>query len=251
MMKTLIERVKKNKNIYAFLFCFCILPSVNSNAQTVEEIIASYFNATGSEKLLDVQTITTRGTLRQGGFEIPIVTYNKRPNKVKIEGLFQDIKFIESFNGETGWTYNPFRGNTEPVPLSPEYLEILKDRADIDGLLYNFAEKGYEISLLDPVNVGDKLADVLLLTKPDKSTMTYFIDSETSVVIKIVSNIKIDGVASEIENIFSDYRFVDEILFPFSIDVTSGGQLFIEYDYSIIVLDKEIDDSIFEIPETK
>ena len=251
MMKTLIERVKKNKNIYAFLFCFCILPSVNSNAQTVEEIIASYFNATGSEKLLDVQTITTRGTLRQGGFEIPIVTYNKRPNKVKIEGLFQDMKFIESFNGETGWTYNPFRGDKEPVPLSPEYLEILKDRADIDGLLYNYAQKGYEISLLDPVNVGDKLADVLLLTKPDKSTMTYFIDSETSVVIKIVSNIKIDGVASEIENIFSDYRFVDEILFPFSIDVTSGGQLFIEYDYSIIVLDKEIDDSIFEIPETK
>jgi len=63
MIKTLIETVKKNKNIYAFLFCFCILPSVNSNAQTVEEIIASHFKATGSGKLFDVQTITTRGTL--------------------------------------------------------------------------------------------------------------------------------------------------------------------------------------------
>ena len=122
MIKTLIELVKKNKNIYAFLFCFCIFSSVNLNAQSVEEIIARHFKATGSEKLLDVQTITTRGTLKQGGFEIPIVTFNKRPNKVKIEGLFQDIKFIESFNGETGWTYNPFRGNTEPVPLSAEYL---------------------------------------------------------------------------------------------------------------------------------
>ncbi|RKY92142.1 MAG: hypothetical protein DRQ01_06695 [Ignavibacteriae bacterium] len=172
MIKTLIELVKKNKNIYAFLFCFCILSSVNLNAQTVEEIIASHFKATGSEKLLDVQTITTRGTLKQGGFEIPIVTFNKRPNKVKIEGLFQDVKFIESFNGETGWTYNPFRGNTEPVPLSAEYLEILKDRADIDGLLYNFTEKGYTISLLDPVIVGDMLTDVLLLTKPDESSIT-------------------------------------------------------------------------------
>jgi len=161
------------------------------------------------------------------------------------------MKFIESFNGETGWTYNPFRGDTEPVPLSPEYLEILKDRADIDGLLYNYAEKGYELSLLDPVNVGDMLADLLLLTKPDKSTVTYFIDSETDVVIKTVSKINIDGTESEFETIFSDYRFVDEILFPFSIDVMSIEQLLIEYDYSIIVLNKEIDDSIFEMPGTE
>jgi len=249
-MKTFMKSVKKNKNIYALLFCFCILTSANSNAQTVEEIIANHFKATGSEKLLNVQTIITRGTLRQAGSEIPIVTYNKRPNKVKIEGLFQDVKFVESFDGENGWTYNPFSGNTKPVPLEQEYLEALKDRADIDGLLYNYAEKGYEINLLDPVNVGDMTLSVLLLTKPDKSTATYFIDSETFLVIKIVSNIKIDGVASEIENIFSDYRYVDEILFPFSIDVTSGGQLLLEYEYSTIVLDKEIDDSIFVMPES-
>lgn len=251
MIKTLIETVKKNKNFYAFLFCFCILPLINSNAQTVGEILASHFKATGSEKLLDVQTITTRGTLKQGGFEIPIVTFNKRPNKVKIEGLFQDVKFIESFNGKTGWTYNPFRGNTEPVPLSAEYLEILKDRADIDGLLYNYTEKGYALSLLDPVNVGNTLTHVLLLTKPDKSIITYFIDSETNVVIKTISKMNIDGVESEFETFFSDYRFVDEILFPFSIDVMSVGQLLIEYDYSIIVLDKEIDDLIFEMPGTE
>ncbi len=238
------------KNIYTFIFCFCILPLVNSNAQTVEEILANHFKATGSEKLLNVNTITTRGTLKQGGFEIPIVTFNKRPNKVKIEGLFQDIKFIESFNGETGWTYNPFRGNTEPVPLGPEYLEILKDRADIDGLLYNYAEKGYELTLLDPVNFENMLAYVLLLTKPDKSTMTYFINSETYVVIKTISKINVDGVESEFETIFSDYRSVDEILFPFSIDVNSDGQLIIEYDYTIIMLNREIDDSIFEIPGT-
>jgi len=91
-----------------------------------------------------VQTIITRGTLTQVGSEIPIVTYNKRPNKVKIEGLFQDVKFIESFDGKNGWTYNPFGGNTKPVLLEPEYLETLKDRADIDGLLYNYKEKGYE-----------------------------------------------------------------------------------------------------------
>jgi len=250
MMKSFIKSVKKYKNIYAILFCLCILPSANSIAQTVDDIIANHFKATGSEKLLDVQTIITRGTLTQVGSEIPIVTYNKRPNKVKIEGLFQDVKFVESFDGENGWTYNPFGGITKPVPLEPEYLETLKDRADIDGLLYNYKEKGYEISLLDPVNVGKVLLNVLLLTKPDKSTATYFIDSETSVVIKIVSNIKIDGVASEIENIFSDYRYVDEILFPFSIDVMSAGKLLLEYDYITIVLNKEIDDSIFEMPDT-
>jgi len=31
----------------------------------------------------------------------------------------------------------------------------------------------------------------------------------------------------------------------------SLGQLLIEYDYSIIVLDKEVDDSIFEMPGTE
>lgn len=248
MIKTLFVTVKMNKTLYMLLILFCILPLGNSNAQSIEELIANHFNVTGSEKLLDVQTIITRGTLTQDGIGIPIVTYNKRPNKVKIEGLLQDVKFIESFDGENGWTYNPFRGNTKPVPLEPEYLETLKDRADIDGLLYNYKEKGFEISLLEPANIGNRIINVLLLTKPDKSAMTYFIDSETSVVIKIVSNINIDGVVSKIENIFSDYNYVDEILFPFSIDVWSGDKLLLEYDYSTIVLDKEIDDSIFEMP---
>ncbi len=217
-------------------------------AQTVEEIITNHFKVTGSEKLLDVQTIITRGTLKQGGFEIPIVTYNKRPNKVKIEGLFQDLKFIESFDGESGWSYNPFLGNPKPVPLKKDYIELLKDRADIDGLLFNYAEKGYEVTLLDPVSTGNRIVDVLLLTKQDNSTHTYYLDSENGIVIKIDSKIIIDGVESEFENIFSDYRIVDDILFPFSVDVKSGGQLLVEYDYSTIVLNKEIDDSIFKMP---
>ena len=249
-MKTFVKLITMYKKIYLFLFCFGTITPVNSNAQTVEEIITNHFKATGSEKLLDVQTIITRGMLTQAGSEIPIVTYNKRPNKVKIEGLFQDVKFVEAFDGENGWTYNIFRGITKPVPLEQEYLEVLKDRADIDGLLYNYADKGYEIILLDPVNEGEIIFNVLLLTKPDKSTATYFIDSKTSVVIKIVSNIIINGVASEVENIFSDYRYVDEILFPFSIDVKSGGQLILEYNYSTVVLNKEIDDSIFEMPDS-
>jgi len=45
MIKTLLKTVKKNKNIYAFLFCF----SVNSNAQTVEEIDDSIFEMPGTE----------------------------------------------------------------------------------------------------------------------------------------------------------------------------------------------------------
>lgn len=220
------------------------------NAQSVEKILETHFKIMGQEKLLGVQNIITKGILRQSGVEIEIITYNKRPHKYRLEGRYANFVFTEVYTGESGWIYNQMLGDKEPKVISEKDIETLKERADIDGLLYNYKEKGYTIELLEPESVGNTLTDVLHLTKQNGTSTDYYIDSETGIIVKEASKSLIGGKEMEYEILYGNYRYVDQILFPFSVDVYTGGELTMEYDFVSIELDKEIEDYRFETPQS-
>ncbi len=59
---------------------------------------------------------------------------------------------------------------------------------------------------------------VLKLTRPNGDVITSYIDSEEYVLLKSKSRMKVQGVDTEAETIFSNYKYVDEMLSPFSIE---------------------------------
>lgn len=238
-------------NLSKILFLLVVTCTVNQlNAQSVDAVLEHHFKTIGQEYLLDVQTITTKGTLRQGGVELQVITYNKRPNKFRIEAKLQDLIYVEVFDGQSGWLYNPVVDEGKLQKISEEDLETLKDRADIDGLLFNYKEKGFSIELLNPVYVGKILTDVIKLTKPNGSVILYFIDSETGVIIRSRTKLKINGAEKNYETIYSNYKRVNNILFPFSVDVFSSGELIMEYDFTSVELNVELEDYRFETPQS-
>jgi outer membrane lipoprotein-sorting protein len=238
------------KFIYLFLILFLLVLSQKIFPQSLDAILENHFKVIGQEHLLDVETIVTKGRLRQGGVEIPINTYNKRPDKFRLEGKLQDLVYVEVFDGEYGWLYNPVQNEGQLQALSNDDLETLRDRADIDGLLFSYSEKGYNIELLNPVYVGKILTDVIRLTKQNGSSIIYFIDSETDIIIRTKTRMNVSGTPREYETVYSDYRFVSNILFPFAMDIFSTGELIMEYDFTLIELNVEIDDKLFITPQS-
>ena len=220
-----------------------------SFAQTVDEILAKYFEAQGQEKLLATNTFTTKGKIIQGQFEIPFTSYHKRPMKFKSEAEFQGMKIISAFDGETGWSINPMTGSNDPQPMTAEQLDRMKIQADYDGMFYNYKDKGYTVEYLGKEPVDDIETYKLKLTRPNGDIITAYIDAENYVILKTDSKMKIQDVDREAETVFSNYKYVDGILIPFSVETKMDGKTVMQMVLEDVKYNVDLDDSIFEMPE--
>jgi len=231
------------------LFFLSLIFIGSSFSQTVDEILAKYYEAQGQEKLLATNTFTSKGKIMQGQFEIPLTSYQKRPMKFRSEAEFQGMKIISAFDGENGWSINPMMGTNDPQPMTAEQLDRMKIQADYDGMFYNYKDKGYTVEFMGKEPVDDIETYVLKLTRPNGDIITSYIDAENYVILKTKSKMKIQGVDTEAETIFSNYKYVDDILVPFSIETKMNGKTVMQMTFDEFKYNVDLDDSIFEMPE--
>jgi hypothetical protein len=218
-------------------------------AQTVDEILAEHYNAIGQEKLLATNTLLMKGKIVQQSFEIPFTSFQKRPMNFRSEAEFQGMKISSGFDGTMGWSVNPMTGSTDPQPMTEEQIDRMKIQADYDGLFYNYKEKGYTVEFIGKENVDDIETYVLKLTRPNGDVITSYIDAENYALLKSKSKMKIQGVDTETEVIFSNYKYVNEILNPFSIETKMNGQTAMQMIFDEIIYETDMPDSMFAMPE--
>jgi outer membrane lipoprotein-sorting protein len=218
-------------------------------AQTVDEILDEHFTVIGQEKLLQTNTFTTSGKIMQGQFEIPFTSYHKRPMYFRSEASFQGMEIITAFDGESGWAVNPFAGSTDPIPMTAEQIDRMTLQADYDGMLYNYAEKEYKVEFTGAETVDDIETYVLKLTRPNGDIINTYIDAENYVILKTSSKMKIQDVEVETESFYSNYKYVDNILSPFSLETKREGQTIMQMTFEEIKYGIEFSDSLFVMPE--
>ena len=218
--------------------------------EAVDDILNLYFQTLGQESLLKTTTYVTKGKLIQGNAKVPFVSYNKRPLKYRLEAEVQGMKIITAFDGESGWTINPITGTSDPQQMTAEESERAKLQADYDGMFYNYASKGYKVEFIDKDYVGFVEVYVLKLTTPDDDEITVYIDTENNVMLKSSSYVTIEDTVAEMEMFFSQHRFVDDILFPYSVETKVNGKTEMKMIVEHIDFDVDVPDSLFVMPET-
>src|SRR5215469_7051869 len=99
--------------------------AASASAQTADEIVAKYIKAVGGmDKIQAVKTLRRTGKIvAGGGFEIPTVQENKRPNMFRQEISLQGLTGVTAFDGKTGWKIQPFQGKKDPEPLGEEEMK--------------------------------------------------------------------------------------------------------------------------------
>lgn len=230
-------------------FLMTIIFSSLSFSQTVDEILAEHLAAVGQEKLLATNTISTTGKIIQESFEIPFTTYNKRPMSYRLDAEFQGMKISSGFDGTNGWNIHPMMGSTDPQPMTEEQADRTKIQADYDGLFYNYKEKGYTVEFIGKETVDDIETYVLKLTRPNGDVITSYIDAENFVLLKMKSKMKVQGVETEAENIFSNYKYVNDILTAHSMETKMNGKTIMQMIIETITYDIDIPDSMFTMPQ--
>jgi len=200
-----------------------LMPFATLQAQTLEEVLKSHYEATGADLMAKKNSVTTTGSLNQGGLDIPFTQISMRPLYFRVEGTFQGLTFIQTYNGTEGWTLNPFGMSTAPEPMAEDVLKQMKSSADMDGKLYDWQAKGNKVELLGSEDVEGTPCFKIKVVTTDSTEYTEYLDKETYMMIKSASKTMMMGVEVLSETYMSNYMLVDGIAFPGRIENRYNG----------------------------
>lgn len=217
-------------------------------SQTLDEVLKNHFNAIGQEKVLNVKDMAITGKMVQMGIEIPFSQFLARPGMIRVEGTFQGLTFIQTFNREEGWSLNPFAGQSEPQPFGEDELKSMKYQSDMDGMLWNWKEKGYEVILDGTETVEGTECFKVRLTTPDGDVFTSFIDTEDYLLLRQNSKVKVQGNEAESDSYFSNYLKEGGMVFPGKTETRMNGQTVMTIVVEKVSIDTGLDPAIFEKP---
>lgn len=237
--------MKKSTAFFTVLF---LVLGTTLPAQSVDEILKEHFSAIGQDNLLKMNTQRLSGKMIQSGLEIPFIQMGKRPAKVRVEGTFQDLTFIQTFNGKEGWSINPFAGVTDPQQMTEDDLKSMHYQADMDGMLWNWKEKGYTVTFDGKEDMEGTSCFKLKLDTKEGDAFTFYIDSDSYIILRTNTKMKIMGNEMETDTYYSNYSMVEGIAVPGKIDTKMKGQLMGTLVIDKVEMNIELDDALFEKP---
>jgi outer membrane lipoprotein-sorting protein len=222
-----------------------------AHAQSVDDILAKHYEACGGlTKMKAVNSMRVTGTITLGpGMESPFTMERKRPGMRRMEFTFQGMTGIQAFDGTKTWSVMPFMGKKDPEVGTDEDNKNAQDDADFDGALVDYKTKGNTIELTGKEQVEGADAFKLKVTKKNGNIEYDYLDAETYLLVKTEGKVKRRGTELDGETTFSDYKDVDGLMQPFSME--SGAKEMPQKQkltFTKIELNVPLDDTRFAVP---
>jgi outer membrane lipoprotein-sorting protein len=227
------------------------LTSAAAWAQTADEIIEKHLQAMGGkDKLKAVQSERLTGKMVMGqGMEAPFTMEMARPNKMRVEFTIQGMTGVQAFDGKTGWSVMPFMGKTEPEAMPEEERKVMEEQADIDGLLMDYKEKGRQVEYAGKEDLEGTPVHKLKVTQKNGDIAYIYIDAEQFLQLKQTGKRKIRGQEVESEITFGDFKTVDGLVIPHSMEQKmAGAPAGMVMTVSKVEINPSLDETRFAMP---
>lgn len=229
-----------------FLAALMLFALVSTQAQSLDNVLDSYYKANGLDKVGDVKTFDIKAKMSVMGMDMPMEIKVKKPNKFRVDVEMMGQKTTSAFDGEKGWMKNPMMG-AGVHDLDGAQLNQAMDQTDMEGPLYNYAAKGSSVELLGKESVDGAEAFKLKLTDKNGTVQTYYISANDYMVTKVESKVEAMGQSMDIVTRMLGYKEVNGIKIANNIEVEMpmGKQSVIMEE---IKVDEPLDDALFERP---
>jgi outer membrane lipoprotein-sorting protein len=207
------------KKIFLLIAVAALVHPLPLSAQTAEEVVAKSIEARGGlRKIKSVQTLRFTGHLTIAGMEGTLLVEMKRPGKMREEAVLDGKTMIRASDGHSGWVINQFLGKNDPEPLSEDERKTMAQQADFDRPIVDYQAKGYKIELVGHEKLEDKDTYKLEITLKDGQVRYDYIGAASFLELKWEGRITRNGEEFLAESTYRDYRSVNGLMFPFTIE---------------------------------
>ncbi|HRI20800.1 MAG TPA: hypothetical protein PLA68_07590 [Panacibacter sp.] len=235
-----------------FKICLLLLVTLISaasvHAQTVDDIINKHLDAIGGkDKLGQINSVYIEATTQIMGNSSPVKSTILNGKGYKNETEFNGQKLVRCYTDKSGWAINPFAGGDAPQALADDEYKSVKDDIFIGGALFNYAaNKAGKAEFLGTENGTFKIK----ITSADNVEATYYIDTATFFLVKMVRQGAMQGQQVEVAATFSDFKKTDGgMIMPYTTNIDFGGNFSLSTAIDKVETNKTIDPAIFEMPK--
>lgn len=221
-------------------------------AQTADELIEKNLQASGGrQKIEAVKSFRMTGKMvAPQGMELPMVIEYKQPDKIRTEATIQGMTMIQALNGSEGWMVAPFMGKKDPEKMSADDVKQAQEQMDSFDLLTKYKEKGHTIEYAGKEDIEGTPAYKLKVTKKNGDVSHIYLDAESYLQVKSSGKTKVQGGQEvETDTALGDYKAVDGVLYPHSIETQLKGiPGKMVMTFSKIEINPVLEDSRFAMP---
>lgn len=232
----------------SLILCVCVLPSILF-AQNADEIINKYCDARGGkEKLTNVKSIYMEGMREMMGNEVDVRVTKEQGKLFRTEFDMAGATGFMLLTDKEGWNFFPMRSQT-PNQMPTEAVASMQSELDIAGPLVDYTSKGYQAAFVGTDTLEGELCFKIKLTANTGKEINYWIDAKKYLMVQSSSKgvgmmfgggrrsgsggesegqsseprgpIREKREATEIFTVYSNYKSVDGILFPHTIEIKS------------------------------
>jgi hypothetical protein len=159
-------------------------------------------------------------------------------------------KIITAINGETGWMMRPamMGGTGEPEQMPGDQVKLAASQKNIGSTLINALKDGAKIDLVSKEKLDGADVYLLKVSKASGEESQVYVSASTYFIVKVTGKLKANGQEVDTEVNFSNYKAVDGLYFPYTMETASpmGGMMTV--DTVSIELNPNIDVNIFAKP---
>ncbi|MFO7448426.1 MAG: pitrilysin family protein [Ignavibacteriaceae bacterium] len=207
-----------------------------------ETVIQNYIKAIGGEENLEkVQDRTTVMSGKVQNFDISMTIYQKDPALLKQVVNAMGMQQVTIYDGDKG----VMNVGDKKIDITGSELERLELEATLK-LILDLKEHDINIQLKGMQLVEDKKAYIVEMILPDSTKWIQYYDPDTGLKVKDVKPLVTEQGTFTQETIYSDYREVEGVKYPFAIKQSLGPQK-LDFTVSSIKVNTGLNDNLFKI----
>ncbi|MEY3646709.1 MAG: hypothetical protein RL127_1417 [Bacteroidota bacterium] len=228
-----------------------IFSSAVAFGQSTEEVLAKHQAAMGSpEKWAAVKSAIVKNKFSVQGMDIESKTTVSIGKAFRTEVEVMGNKIITVVDENSGWMIRPamMGGTGEAEDMPGEQVKLAGSQKNLGSALIQAQKSGANIELVSKEKIDGADAYLLKVTKAGGEESQVYVSASTSFIIKTIAKVQANGQSVDTEVNYSNYKAVDGLYFPFTVEAASpmGGMM--QVDTTSVELNVPVDAGLFKKP---
>ncbi len=220
-----------------------LLTGLTLHAQSLETVLEKHYSSMGFKNLKNIKTVVIKASMSTMGMATKMDMYVKPPNKSRIEVDMMGNKMIQGYNGTDAWMKNPATGDIVDAP--GQQKKMMESSSQIEGPLWKYKEKGYQVSYVGETKVNEIEYYKLKVIDNHGEEAHAFINTKSNLLDMMQS----DTPNGAVTVMFEDYKPVDDVQLFHKMTVKMGDMTQMTMTYDEMKTNVPLEDSMFSKPK--